>query len=196
MAVTPTIQNVKPVVGASADTWGGTINDRITETYTDITDIASQFNVTQALAVNAKAVADAALPRAGGAMTGALVLDSAGPTSQYAAGFRGPPVVDFTGTRVLSLPDSGKMMRLIGTSGGVIQIPNVASVAFPVGTTMNIRNSSALGGITVQAVGGSGVLLRMAGEGATGDRTVSPQGMARLTHEGTNNWVLDGTGIT
>jgi len=196
MAVTPTIQNVKPVVGASADTWGGTINDRITETYTDITDIAAQFNVTQAIAVNAKAVADAALPRSGGVMTGQLVLENSAPTSQYASGFRGSPVVDFTGTKVLALTEAGKTVRLTGTGGGVVQISNIAAVAFPVGTIINIRNFSTLGQITVQNAPGSSVAIRKAGDATTGDKSISPQGFVRLIHESTDIWFIEGTGIT
>lgn len=188
MSVTPTIQNVKPVVGGSADVWGGIINDRIGEAYVDITAIATQFNATQTIAASAQATAAAALARAGGTMTGQLVLANTGPASQYAAGFRGSPVIDFTGVKVLVLTEAGKMVRLTGASSGAVQIPAVASVPFPVGTVIELRNAST-GNLTIQDAGG-GVTLRLAGSATTGDRGMTPQGMARLVHEATNVWVI------
>jgi len=186
MAFTPTYQNVKPVVGGSADVWGGINNDRIGEAYADFQALSIQFNATQI-------VAAAALARAGGTMTGDVVLANVGPGSQFSVGFRGAPIVGFTANKTLALTDAGKTQRLTGAVTATLTIPPVSSVGFPVDTVIVLRNF-ATADMTVAR--GSGVELRLAGSPTNSNKTVAPQGMATLLHEATNVWVLSGVGAS
>lgn len=182
MAFVPTTQNVKPVVGGSADVWGGILNDRITEIYNDFVALAAQYNVTQAAAV-------AALARAGGTMTGDLVLANVGPGSQYSAGFRGVPVVSIDAIRTFLLTDAGKMIRLSGVTNRTWTIPPVASVGFPVGTVIILRAGST-GQINVAR--GAGVTLRAVGSPTNADKIILGYGEAAIKHEATNVWSISG----
>lgn len=186
MPVTPTIQNVYPVIGGSADTWGGTLNDRGGETYTDINALAAQGNA------NETAVA-AALPKSGGTMTGDLALANVGPGSQYSAGFRGVPVVSIDADRTFLLTDAGKMIRLTGTTTRTWTIPPVGSVGFPVGTVIIVRSVSSA---TLSIVRGSGVTLRVDGAAGNANRTLVPYGKAALIHEDANVWTASGVGLS
>jgi hypothetical protein len=56
-------QLVEPEVGASVGSWGGKLN-------TDLADIVAEVNAISSLLATTKTTADAALPKAGGAMTG------------------------------------------------------------------------------------------------------------------------------
>lgn len=185
MSVTPTIQNVKPVVGGSADTWGGTLNDRIGETYVDINALAVQGNASEAAVV-------AALPKAGGTMTGDVALADVAPTNALSVGFRGLPVVSIDTDRVFGLTDSGKMIRLTGTTARNWTIPPVASVGFPVGTAIVVRN---FGTQPVTLTRGAAVQLRIPGSTADANRTLSPSGQATLVMEASNIWVVSGAGV-
>lgn len=185
MPVTPTIQNVYPVIGGSADTWGGTLNDRGGETYTDINALAAQGNA------NETAVA-AALPKAGGTMTGDVVLADVAPGGPLSVGFRGLPVISIDADRTFGLTDSGKMVRLTGTTARNWTIPPVASVGFPVGTAIVIRN---FGTQTLTLTRGASVQLRIPGSATDANRTVAASGQATMVMEASNVWVISGVGV-
>lgn len=186
MPVTPTIQSTVPVVGGSADTWGGTINSRVGETYTDINALAVQGND------NEIAVA-AALPKAGGTMTGDVALADVAPGSTRSVGFRGLPVVSIDAVRTFGLTDSGKMIRLTGTTARTWTIPPVASVGFPIGTVIVLRNTSTA---ALALARGAGVQLRIAGSATDANRSITPQGLVTITHEASNVWVASGLGVS
>lgn len=192
---TPNYSFVIQQPGTNRSTWGGKLNSNWTDLDADLFAVSGVANSAQALATSAQALGVAALARAGGTMTGDLVLANVGPGSQYSAGFKGVPVVNFTGTRVLTLTDAGKMMRLTGTGSGFVQIPTVASVGLPVGTVIVARNSSTLGQLVIQSAPGGGVTIRKAGDATTGDQGVFPQGLVRIYHEATNVWVVEGNSI-
>jgi len=186
MPVTPTIENVFPTVGASADTWGGILNERGGETYVDINALATLANANEAKA-------NAALPKAGGTMTGDQVLADVGPSSTFSVGFRGAPVVNFSANKTLALTDAGKMQRATGASALVLTIPPVGTVGFPVDTVIPLRNFST-GVLTIER--GSGVQLRIAGSDVNKNCALAPQGMGGLVHEDSNVWVLTGVGAS
>lgn len=76
--VTSNYNLVKPEVGASANTWGTKLNSN-----TDTID--SQLKTNADAAAAAQATANAALPKAGGTMTGALVLNADPSSALHAA---------------------------------------------------------------------------------------------------------------
>lgn len=186
MPVTTTIQNVQPTVGGSADTWGGTINARLGEAYDDINALATQSNANQTLA-------NAALPKAGGTMTGDVVLADVGPGDTRSVGFRGAPVVNFSADKTLALTDAGKTQRMTGATPLVLTIPPVGSVGFPVGTVIPIRN---FGTAALTVARGSGVQLRLVGSATDKNCTVAPYGMGGILHESSNVWVIQGVGVS
>lgn len=182
MAFVPTTQNVKPVVGGSADVWGGILNDRVTEIYNDFVNLAAQFNVTQTTATDA-------MPKAGGTFLADVILSTAGPSSQYSSGYRGVPVVSIDAARTFLLTDAGRMIRLSGATNRTWTIPPVSSVGFPVGTVIVLRAGST-GAITVAR--GVGVELRADGSATDANKTVPAYGKASITHEATNVWSISG----
>jgi len=186
MPFTPTYQNTKPVVGGSADVWGGINNDRIGEAFVDFTAISVLLNATET-------VANAALPKAGGTVTGDVVLADVGPGSQYSVGFRGAPIVNFSSDKTLVLTDSAKTQRMTGVGASILTIPPVGSVGFPVDTVIPVRNFSTAGVMTIAR--GAGVELRLAGSATNKNCTLAPQGLGTLLHEATNVWVLSGVGV-
>lgn len=183
MAVTPTIQNVQPVIGASADTWGGILNPRLQEAYADINALAVQGNATEALAT-------AALPKGGGAMTGDIYLADVAPGSPTSVGFRGLPVVQIDADRTFLNTDAGKMIRGVGTTARTWTIP---PGVHPVDTAIVVRNASTA---TISLARGAGVELRVAGSATNSNKSLGPQGMATIVHEALNVWVITGPGVT
>lgn len=185
MAVTPTIQNVQPVVGGSADTWGGTLNLRLQEAYTDINAISTQFNVTQTVAVNA-------LPKAGGAMTGPIALGDPTPNTAGTndAGFRGIPTVSIDADRTFVTSDNGKCIRLTGST---VRNWTVPPSVLPVGAVVVLRNS---GSQNINLLRGLGVSIRLPGVATDANRTVVPQAYVSLYQEDVNQWVLSGIGAS
>jgi len=182
MAVTPTIQNTQPVVGASFDSWGALINDRLQETYTDINALATQVNIDTPLA-------SGALPKSGGTMTGDAVLADVFPGSPLSVGFRGIPVVSVDADHSFVNTDSGKCIRLIGTTARSWTLSNAT---FYIGTTLVVRNFSTQPLSIVR----SGISLRVVGSATDANRSIAPQGQAVLFQEDTNVWTIQGIGVS
>lgn len=187
MPVVNTYDGNVPTYDADEDTWGFELN----------TALGGQIKPTldaYATAINAnETLAGAALPRAGGTMTGDQILADGGPTSQFSAGFRGLPVVSIDANRTFLLTDAGKMIRLTGTTARTWTIPPVGSVGFPVGTVIVVRSVSSA---NLSIVRGAGVTLRADGASGDANRTVIPFGKVALVHEDTNVWTASGVGLS
>lgn len=175
-----------PTVNADADTWGGELNTALGQIDTTLDAYATAINTNTT-------VSAAALPKAGGTMTGDAVLADVGPGSALSAGFRGLPVVSIDAPRTFGLTDAGKMIRMNGTTARTWTIPPVGSVAFPVGTVIYLRCYSTEA-ITVAR--GSGVALHAPGAFVDANRTIASGGSAVIIHEETNFWVISGTGVS
>lgn len=187
MSVTPTIQNVKPVVGGSADTWGGTLNDRIGETYVDINALATQGNASEAAVV-------AKVNKAGDTMTGDLALANVAPSSVYSAGYLGAPVLSYDVDKTLALTDAGRMQRLFGATARALTIPPASSVGFPIGTVIPLRSYTT--GVPWNIVRGAGVTLTVAGSVTNKNCVLATFGFGSLVQEDTNIWVISGAGVS
>jgi phage-related tail fiber protein len=94
----------------------------------------------------------------------------------------------------LALSDRGKC--IIKTDGGTYTwtIPTNATVALPVGAMITVRCANSSGSVTIARA--SGVALRKAGSGTDANVTLAAWGMATLLKEGTDSWVISGTGVS
>lgn len=183
MPFTPTTQDVQPTVGGSADTWGGIINARLQEIYDDLQNLATQFNATQTIAA-------AALPKAGGTMTGPIALGDPTPNTAGTndAGFRGVPTVSIDADRTFLVTDNGKCVRLTGST---VRNWTVPPSVLPVGAVIVLRNS---GSQNANIIRGVGVSIRLPGAATDANRTLVPQGYVTLWQEELNAWVMSGVG--
>lgn len=96
---------------------------------------------------------------------------------------RFPPIVAQTADYTLVLTDAGKVVEVDSGSARTVTVPPNASVAFPVGTIVEVCQ---VGAGTVTVAAGSGVTVRQAGALAGQWATVS------LRKRATNEWVLTG----
>ena len=98
-----------------------------------------------------------------------------------------------SGAYTLALSDRGKSIYSQNVAGQTISIPTAASVAFPSGSIVAIRNDGT-NPITIDA---SAVTLKQSGSGATGNRTLAANGSATLhLSPVTNRWWIDGSGVS
>lgn len=187
MTVTPTIENVQPTVGASADTWGSIVNERLQETYVDINALATQSNSNETGINNLTSLA---VYKSGSTSTGDQVLADVNATSIYSAGYRGTPVVNTDINRTFLGIDSGKMIRLFGAVARVWTIP---ANSFPIGTVIVLRNYASAN-LTISR--GVGVTMAAEGGNVNADYTIASFGKAAIIQEDANFWVIGGTGVS
>jgi hypothetical protein len=124
-----------------------------------------------------------------GGSTGQMLVKTSG--SDYAVGWADPPSAvgsnSQTGTSyTLVLADAGKVVEMTNSSANTLTIPPNSSVAFPVGTIIEVYQGGA-GQTTIAA--GSGVTLR-APDGA---KLAKQYASASLRKRATNEWVLAGS---
>lgn len=123
----------------------------------------------------------------GGTINASVSIADTGTIGSASPGFRGTPAV-VTTSRTLQLTDAGKMVH----ASGNITIPANSSVAFPVGTAIEISNS----GSTPITISLTTDLLRLAGTASTGSRTLAGYGLAYLKKVDTNEWRIAGAGVS
>lgn len=106
---------------------------------------------------------------------------------------RGPASIVTTSTQTASYTlvanDAGKVVEMNVASANTLTIPPNSSVAFPIGTIIEVYQVGA-GQCTVTA--GSGVTLRAPG----GAKTAAQYASASLRKRGTDEWVLAGSTAT
>lgn len=108
-------------------------------------------------------------------------------------GFRGAPTATQDTDYTLVLNDAGRMKIHTSGTGHTYTIPTNASVAYPNGTIMLIRNIGA-GVVTVARSGG--VTLRRAGVATDANASIAQWGFATLVKDDTNVWSISGTGVS
>lgn len=179
MPVTITYTGATPTVDADEDTWGDELNDdALAPIKVDLDALAAQGNASETLA-------SGALLRAGGTMTGDIVLADAGHASALSVGFRGLPQVNIDADRTLALTDSGKMIRVFGATGRTITVPTNAAVPFPIGAVILVRNFQS---VNLTVTRSSGVTLAQEGGYTDGAITLAPARSVTLVKEDTNIW--------
>lgn len=105
-------------------------------------------------------------------------------------------VVDFSADVALGFQHRGVYLRHPSTdsvTARTVTIPANASVAFPIGTSMTIRNVNGASSVTVAITTDT---MRQAGTSATGNRTLAAGGMCTIVKEAATEWVISGAGLT
>ena len=131
------------------------------------------------------------LNKAGDTATNLLLASSTAATNS--AGYLGLPINPQNGGYTFALSDAGGMVRTTSVVPQPYTIPPLASVAFPLGTVIVIRNA---GSAVVTVTRGAAVALTIAGSSTSKDVAVAALGFATLVLEYTNGWVISGTGLS
>lgn len=186
MPVTNDITQTNPVVDADFDTWGAKQNNFFDQVRSTVAQLVSAVN-------GLLTDITARVLKAGDTMTGDLVLADVGPGSALSVGFRGLPVVTIDADRTFALTDSGKMIRLNGSTARTWTIPNAGTVGLPTGSVIVLRNASSA---AISLTRASGVALTIAGTATDKNCTIAARGQATLVKEDTNSWILSGIGAS
>lgn len=95
----------------------------------------------------------------------------------------------------LVLSDGGKhiLHPSADTTARTITIPANASVAFPIGTAVTFVNQNSAGIMTVAITTD---IMRLAGAGTTGSRTLAANGIATALKITSTEWIISGQGLT
>jgi hypothetical protein len=107
-------------------------------------------------------------------------------------GYLGVPASTVTTTNTLTIADAGEHVY-VTTAGQTITIPDNASVAFPIGTTLTfIAGPSA----TTVSIAITTDTMYLTGTGTTGTRTLAAHGMATAVKVAATTWYINGVGLT
>jgi len=105
-------------------------------------------------------------------------------------GFKGAPLNTQNGNYTLVLADAGKMIRKAsGGAGETITIPANSSVAFPIGTIIEIVNDGG-GDLSIAITTDT---LEQYGTGSTGTRTLADNNKAIIEKVASTSWKISGT---
>lgn len=119
----------------------------------------------------------------GGILDAATTVSDTGTIATTSVGFRGTPQSS-NATGTLALADNGKVLSVSTNQ----TVPANASVAFPIGATIVLINTSA-SSITVAITSDT---MRQAGTSNTGTRTLSAYGACTLIKQGSTTWWIMG----
>lgn len=125
-----------------------------------------------------------------GMASASTVLDSAG--TGYSIGYRQMPQNSQTAGYTLTLADDGKHIYCNGGSTATITVPTNASVAFAIGTVVNIVNLHT-GNVTIST---TGITMYQANSSNTGNRTLATKGICAMVKIATDTWIISGAGIS
>lgn len=110
-------------------------------------------------------------------------------------GFKNIPQVSISSNYTCISSDSGKHILHPGsdTTARTFTIPSNASVAYQVGTALTFINQNGAGAITIAIATD---VMRLAGAGTTGARTLAPNGIATAVKIAATEWLISGTNLT
>ena len=110
-------------------------------------------------------------------------------------GFRHIPQNSQSAAYTLVLADAGKhiLHPAADTTARTFTIPANSAVAFPIGTAITFVNQNAAGVVTIAITTD---VMRLAGAGTTGSRTLAANGVATALKLTATEWIISGTGLT
>ena len=122
-------------------------------------------------------------------------LSASGAVSDTAGNIRDIPQNSQSSDYTLALTDAGKQIfhPSADTSARTFTIPSNGSVPFDVGTAVSIINQNAAGVITIAITTD---VMRLAGVGSTGSRSLAANGIATIVKVTSTEWIISGTGVT
>ena len=122
-------------------------------------------------------------------------LSASGAVSDTAGNIRDIPQNSQSSDYTLALTDAGKQIfhPSADTTARTFTIPSNGSVPFDVGTAVSIINQNAAGVITIAITTD---VMRLAGVGSTGSRSLAANGIATIVKVTSTEWIISGTGVT
>jgi hypothetical protein len=131
-----------------------------------------------------------------GVITGSTISGSANTLTvdgTDAVGFRNTPVNSQSADYTLVLADSGKTILHPDSDDNArtFTIPANSSVAYPVGTVVTFVNL--INDVTIAITDDT---MYLAGDGATGSRTLAEYGVASAVKVASTTWIVSGNGLT
>jgi hypothetical protein len=123
--------------------------------------------------------------------TGEIVGYDVGPTQTTALGFRGTILNTQDADYTFVLADAAKTIYHTSASTHTYTIPANASVAYPIGTIIQIENENGGGNVTLAITSDT---LRW--DASTGSRTIAANGSASIKKVTSTSWRLVGTSIS
>jgi hypothetical protein len=117
------------------------------------------------------------------------------PAANATLGYLNIPQNSKSAAYTLVLADSGKhiLHPSADTTARTFTIPANSSVAFPVGTAVTFINQNGGGDITIAITTDT---LRLAGDGSTGSRTLTANGIATAVKVTSTEWIISGVNLT
>jgi hypothetical protein len=111
-----------------------------------------------------------------------------------AVGFRHIPQISKSVAYTLVLTDAGKhiLHPSADTTARIFTIPANASVAFPIGAAITFVNQASAGVMTIAITSD---VMRLAGAGTTGSRTLAANGVATAIKLTATEWIISGSGL-
>jgi hypothetical protein len=127
--------------------------------------------------------------------TGAATILAVNDTDSGSVGFRNIPQNSQSSAYTTVMADSGKhvLHPSSDTTARTFTIDSNANVAYPLGTAITFINQNGAGVVTISIASDT---MRLAGTGATGNRTLAANGIATAVKVGTTEWLISGTGLT
>lgn len=112
-----------------------------------------------------------------------------------ALGFRHIPQVPQSAAYTLVLTDAGKhiLHPSADTTARIFTIPANSSTSFPIGAAVTFVNQNSAGTLTISIAND---VMRLAGVGTTGSRTLAANGVATAVKLTTTEWIISGSGLT
>ena len=107
-------------------------------------------------------------------------------------GYLGIPQSATATTATLAIGDAGKHVY-VTTAGQTITIPDNATVAYPIGTTIEFIAGPSATTVTIAITSDT---MYLAGTGTTGSRTLAAYGMATAIKVAATTWFISGNGLT
>jgi hypothetical protein len=117
------------------------------------------------------------------------------PNENMEVGFRNIPQNSRSANYTLVLGDSGRhiLHPSADTTARTFTIPANSSVAFPIGTAITFVNQNGAGNVTIAITSDT---IRLAGDGATGSKTLEPNGVATAIKITSTEWIISGVGLS